>query len=120
MIMITNLIYKKWPNEELFGHLMLQYDLKQSNPDDCIDIPFQIVEWCGCSNDSMWNEVDTEVQIMLAGTIIFEGVRHCNFAPNDKGYVNYPNIINLSRCLYRIHELCIKYCHSYVYYSGNP
>jgi len=107
-------IFKSWPQQELFGDLMLQYDLANSKI-EVINIPFQIIEWCECGGHSeIWNEEDTRVQILLEGNIIFEGVRHCNFAPKDNGYMNYPNLIELSNSIKKVHELCAEYCRDYL------
>ena len=111
--MTTETLYEKWPQEEIFKHLMLQYNLNKSCP-EIIDIPFRVIEWI--SNDGncvMWNEENTNIAILMSGAIIFEGVRHCNFAETDQGYMNYPDLLSLSQCLKRLHELCIKHCRYY-------
>lgn len=107
-------IYKKWPKEELFGDLLLQYDLTTAL-EPIVNIPFQIIEWVGSNALSeIWNEQNTETCIAMTGNIIFEGIRHCNFAEQDEGYMNYPDVLNLSKCLFRLHEMCLTYCHSYL------
>jgi hypothetical protein len=107
-------VYKKWPNEEIIGTLMLQYDLTK-NHEHYTQIPFRVIEWCCCNVESdHWNEANTGIQILLAGEIIFEGVRHCDFTPNDEGYMNYPNLKGLSMCVLRIHELCLQYSREYL------
>lgn len=106
--------FKEWPKQELFGGLMLQYDLTTSEK-KIINIPFQIIEWCTCSAHSeMWNEENTETEILLEGHIIFEGVRHCNFAPKYDGYMNYPSLFELSEAIKRVHELCLQYSRDYL------
>jgi len=107
------LIYKKWAQEEIFNDLMLQYDLLTSK-EQIVNIPFQIISWCGNTYGSeMWNEENTEIEILMTGKIIFEGIRHCNFAESEGGYMNYPNLKQLSLCLHRLHELCIRYSWDY-------
>ncbi len=102
-------LFKAWPEQEIFDGLMLQYELKDIV--DIINIPFRIIEWCACeSYDETWNEKTTEIDIIMTGNIIFEGIRHCHFAPQDDGYMNYPNIKSLSECLDRLEKLCAQYC----------
>jgi hypothetical protein len=104
--------FKTWPQQEIYNDLMLQYDLATASQEG-MDIPFRIIEWLGCGAESeYWNEEDTGIKIIMEGVIIFEGVRHCNFAKKDNGYINYPDIKNLALCLLRIHELCLQYCGS--------
>ncbi len=105
--------FEAWPRQEIYDDLMLQFDLSAAK-NEVIDIPFRIIEWCGCDGHSeYWNEKDTEIKVLMSGSIIFEGVRHCNFCEQDDGYMNYPDIKNLARCLDRIHELCLIYCSEY-------
>lgn len=106
-------IFKKWPEQELFGGMMLQYDLSNAL-EESISIPFRIIQWLGCREESeYWNEIDTEIECVMIGTIIWEGIKHANFCVYDEGYINYPDIKNLSLCLNRLHELCLKYCSYY-------
>jgi len=112
--MNKELIYKKWPKEESFNHLMLQYDLS-SYSIGITNIPARIIQWIGnTSTHQMWNEDNTTIEIIFTGSIIFEGIRHCNFAESYNGYMNYPHLKDLSLCLLRIHELCIKYSPEYL------
>lgn len=109
--------YEKWKQEEIFGYMMLQYDLDDNNKGfrtttdkECINIPFQIIEWFGGgTNKNKWIENDSEVEIIMTGNIIFDGIRHSYFSPNDNGYINYIRLNDLSECLLRLHELCKKY-----------
>jgi len=112
--MIDNLpTYTKWPTEELFGNLMLQYNLAKSDG-RVIDIPFRVIECEVLSSFSdPWSETETKVRVLLQGKIIWEGIRHCNFASEDNGYMNYPDIHGLALCLNRLHELCLEYCEDY-------
>lgn len=107
-------LYKKWPQEEIFNGLMLQYDLLSAQQ-NIVSIPFRVIEWVSSSvNAEYWLEEHTKTYILLTGEIIFEGVRHCNFSEYDNGYVNYPNLKGLSLCLNRLHELCIQYSRDYL------
>ncbi len=111
--MKDKLIYKKWPEEECFKDLMLQYDLTTAC-NEVVNISFQIIEWTGNEYGyNTWNEQNTEIEILMTGSIIFEGVRHCNFSESEDGYMNYPDLHSLSLCLNRLHELCIKYARDY-------
>lgn len=107
--MNQEILYEEWPQEERFKDLMLQYDLTTAK-DEIRNIPFRIISWTGCNVDwAQWNINNTTIEIVMTGTIIFEGVRHCNFAEENNGYINYPSLKQLSLCLQRLHELCLKY-----------
>lgn len=105
--------YKKWPNEELYGDILLQYDASTSN-EEILSIPFQLVEWLSHeSNSEQWNEENTKISMILEGNIVFDGIRHCTFSKPHGGYLHYPNMYHLSLCLNRLHQLCNKYSREY-------
>ncbi len=113
-------IYKQWPQEV---HLHKQYKntyILQYNLQECEKsiVPFRIIEWCGCGCDfesSDWNEGNTEINIIYKGEIWFDGIRHSEFTPEDKGYINYIRLGCLSKGLEIIKELCLKYCNRDVF-----
>lgn len=105
--------FKEWSQQEIFGDLMLQYDLSKAK-DEFVIIPVQIIEFKSyepTDEHQKWIQDNTEIEVLMTGDIIWEGIRHCFFS----GYVNYPDIKNISLCLNKIHLLCIKYATDYVY-----
>lgn len=113
--------YEKWENEEIFGDLMLQYCLPRHTHGYIFPIPFQVIKWSSydyydgdyyekLSIENQWFKNNIEIEVILRGDILFDGVRHCFFQENDNGYMFYIHLNELAQCLLKLEELCKKYC----------
>ena len=60
------------------------------------------------SFNNIYEDENTEVEILFTGIAYFDGVRHIHFG--DKGYINYPNITDIIKGLEELKKLEIKYC----------
>ena len=71
---------------------------------------FVLLKFNSCpytKDKDLWS-VQTECSILLKGCALYDGVRHLTFA--DNGYINYPDLQELSEVLKALKDLEKEYC----------
>lgn len=99
-----------WDITETIGNCALQY--QDTGTEEYAD--FQVInKWC------LEDNCDCDEPPLIRGTIMWEGVRHIFFycdeaRVNDTcGYIYYPHLLSMARCLERIHEIALEKFESY-------